>query len=132
PLRRGEEDHRVMAAPAVRVLVRERLAMPKPAALLQRLGHLRVGVEDALATEELHGVEEVARRADRRVDLEAVAHPGLEVVRAVSGRGVDGARARFERDVFAEHAERRPRVERVLEADALELRALYPRNRVAE
>ena len=31
PLRRGEEDHRVVAAPAVRVLVRERFPMPQPA-----------------------------------------------------------------------------------------------------
>ena len=53
PLRRGEEDHRVVAAPAVRVLVRERLAVPEPAALVQRLLDLRVGVEHALAAEEL-------------------------------------------------------------------------------
>ena len=58
PLRRGEEDHRVVAAPAVRVLVRERLAVPEPAALLQRLLDVRVGVEHALAAEQLDGVEE--------------------------------------------------------------------------
>ena len=132
PLRRREEDHRVVAAPAVRILVRERLAVPQPAALLQRLVHLRVGVEHALAAEQLHGVEEMPGRSDRRVDLEAVLHAGVEVVRAVPGRRVHGAGARFERHVLAEHAERRARVERVLEADVLELRALHPRDRRAE
>ena len=72
PLRRGEEDHRVVAAPAVRVLVLERLAVPEPAALVQRLLDLRIGVEHALAAEELHGVEEMPAGSDRRVDVEAV------------------------------------------------------------
>ena len=35
PLRRSEEDHRVVAAPAVRILVRERLTMPEPASCLR-------------------------------------------------------------------------------------------------
>ena len=55
---------------------------------------------------------------DRRVDLEAVAHAGVEVVRAVARRRVDRAGAGVERDVVAQHAERDARVERVLEADA--------------
>ena len=37
PLRRRQEDHRVVAAPAVRVLVLEVLAVPQRAALVQRL-----------------------------------------------------------------------------------------------
>src|SRR6185436_16070310 len=106
--------------------------MPQPPALLQRFGNLRVGVEDTLAAEELHGIEEVAGRADRRVDLEAVAHAGFEVVRAVPRRGMHRARAGFERDVVPEHTGRRPRVERVLEPDVLELGALHPRDWRAE
>ena len=106
PLRRREEDDRVVAAPAVRVLMRERLAVPEPAALLERLLDLRVRVEHALAAEELDGVEEVARRPDRRVDLEAVLHAGVEVVGAVARRRVHRAGAGVERDVVAEHAER--------------------------
>ena len=132
PLRRRQEDDRIVAAPAVRVLMRERLAMPQPAALLQRLFDLRVRVEHALPAEQLDGVEEMAGRADRRVDLEAVLHAGVEVVGAVARRRVHGARARVERDVVAEHAERVARVERMPEADALELRALHPRDGVAE
>ena len=63
PLRRGQEDHRVVAAPAVRVRVLERLAVPEPAAFGQRLLDLRVGVEHALAAEQLDVVEEVAAAA---------------------------------------------------------------------
>ena len=83
---------------------------------MQRLFDLRVGVEDALAAEQLHGVEEVAARADGRVDLEAVPLAGQEVVGAVAGRGVDDTRALLERDVIAEHANRVAVVERMAEA----------------
>ena len=55
---------------------------------------VRVRVEHPLAAEQLHGVEEVAGRADRRVDLEAVLHAGVEVVGAVAGRRVHRAGAR--------------------------------------
>ena len=133
PLRRRQEDDRVVAAPAVRVLVRERLAMPEPAALLERLLDLRVGVEHALAAEELDRVEEVSGRPDRRVDLEAVLHAGVEVVGAVARRRVHRARARLERHVLAEHAERVAR--RRADAGsgcASSSRALHPRDRPAE
>ena len=46
PLRGGEEDHRVVAAPAVRVRVIEVFAVPQPAALLERRFDLRVRVVD--------------------------------------------------------------------------------------
>ena len=107
PLRRRQEDHRVVAAPAVRIGVRERLAVPQLAALLQRRLDVRVRVEHALAAEQLHRVEEVSGRPDRRVDLQAVPHAGVEVVGAVARRGVHGAGAGLERHVVAEHAERR-------------------------
>ena len=45
PLRRRQEDHRVVAAPAVRIRVVVVLAMPQPAALGERRFDLRVGVE---------------------------------------------------------------------------------------
>ncbi len=132
PLRRRQEDHRVVAAPAVRVLVRERLAVPQPPARLQRLDDVRVRVEDALAAKQLDVVEEMPRRPDRRVDLQAVFHAGLEVVGAVARRGVHGAGAGVERHVAAEHAERGPRVERMLKADVLQLLALHAGDRRAK
>ncbi len=130
--RRREEDHRVVTAPAMRVLMRERFPMPQASALRERLDDLRVGIEHALAAEQLHGFEEVPGRSDRRVDLESVLHAGVEVVGAVTRRSVDGPGARVERDVVTEHAERRPRVERMLEADVFQLLALHLRDRWTE
>ncbi len=117
-----------MAAPAVRVLMRERLAMPEPAAFLQRLFDLRVRVEHTLAAEELDVLVEVPARSDRRVDLEAVAQARVEVVRAVAGRRVNRASARVERDVLAEHADGIALIKRMAEADAFEVRALHLRD----
>ena len=129
PLRRGEKDDRVVAPPAVRIRVLERLAMPQASALLQRLLDLRVGIEDPLAAEELDGFQEVAARTDRRVDLETVLDSGHEVVAAVPRRGVDRTGARLERDVVGEDADRIARIERMTEADVLELSPLHARDR---
>ena len=57
----------------------------------------------------------MAARTDRRVDLEAVLHAGVEVVRAVAGRGVDDAGALLERDVVGQHGKRVAVVQRVPE-----------------
>ena len=124
PLRRGEEDHRVVAAPAVRIRVIEVLAMPEEALVLERLFDLRIRVGDLEPGEHLDRLVEAAARIERRVDLEAVADAGLVVVGAVAGRGVDRAGAGFERDVVAEHAERIARVERMAEDEPLHLLAL--------
>src|SRR4051794_9385745 len=99
--------------------------MPQPAPPLEGLFDNRVGVENAHPAEQLDDVEKVSGRTDRRVDVEAVATPRVEVVRAVSGRGVHGAGSRIERDVVAEHRQRRPCIEWMLEANALELGALH-------
>ena len=66
------------------------------------LDDLRVGLEDVHAGPERHVRRELAAMVDGRVDVEAVAAAGVEVVRAVAGRGVHEARARVERDVVAE------------------------------
>ena len=49
PLRRGQEDHRVVAAPAVRVLVLVRLVLPQRPRSRERLDDLRVRLEHAHA-----------------------------------------------------------------------------------
>ncbi len=132
PLRRRQEDHRVVAAPAVRVLVGQPLAVPETPTLLERLLDVRVRVEHALAREHLDRVQEVPARAHRGIDVKAVTDAGIEVVRAVAWRRVDGARAGVERHVVSQHAERHPRVERVQEADPLHLLPLEARDRRAE
>ncbi len=132
PLRRGEEDHRVMAAPAVRILMRERLAMPEAPPLLERRLDVRVRIEHALPAEQLHGIEEMAARSDRRVDLEAVFHAGGEVVTAVAGRGVHDAGPGLERHVLRQHADRWTRVQRMLETDVLQQLPFHARHRRPE
>src|SRR5207248_9996137 len=69
-LRGGEEDHRVVAAPAVWILVRERLAVPQPPAFLQRLLDSRIGVEHSLAAEHFRALEERLARPALPCDLE--------------------------------------------------------------
>ena len=132
PLRRGEEDDRVVAAPAVRVRMLERLAVPEAAAIVQGLLDSRVRVEHALPGEQLHVLEEVPAGPDRGVDVEAVLHPRREVVGAVSRRRVHGARALFERHVGGQHTHRVSRVERVTKAQALQIAAGEGRQRGAE
>ena len=121
PLRRREEDHRVVAAPAVRIRVIEVFAMPEEAPVLERLFDLRVGVRDLEAGEHLDRLVEAAAWIERRVDLEAVADAGLVVVGAVAGRGMNRAGAGFERDVIAKDAERIARVKRMAEHQPLHL-----------
>ena len=70
--------------------------------LAQVLDDLRVGLEHVHAGPERHVGGELAAMVDGRVDVEAVAPAGREVVRAVAGRGVHEARAGVERDVVAE------------------------------
>ena len=56
-----------MAAPAVRVLMRERLTVPQAAARVERLLDVWIRIENALAPEQFDRIEEVASRADRCV-----------------------------------------------------------------
>ena len=129
PLGRRQEDHRVVAPPAVRVGVLVRLVVPQPSALGERLDHRGVGFEHLLAGKQPHLVGEAAVRADGRVDLEAVFHARQVVVRAMAGRGVHGAGALLERDVVGQHGQRRPVVQRVRELQPVEFGAGDRRNR---
>ena len=59
-----------------------------------------------MTAEELHRVEKMSRGADRRENLQPVLLARIEVVGAMSRRGVHGAGAGFERDIGAEHTQR--------------------------
>ena len=96
------------------------LAVPQPAPIGQRLLDPRVGVEDAESREDLDAVQEVAARPHRGVDVEAVLHAGIEVVRPVARRRVHRARSLVERHILSEHAHRIAVVERMPEPDAFE------------
>jgi len=99
PLAGGAEEHRVLAAPAVRVLVLDLLAglVEEVAGLGQECDDLRVGLEDlhARPVRDLGGV--AARAVDGCVDVEPLGATHGIVVGAVArgrvheaGSGVEG------------------------------------------
>ena len=112
--------------------MRERLAMPEPAAFVKRLLDVGVRVEDLLAREQLHVLEKLPARSDRRVDVEPVLHARQEVVRAMARRRVDGTGALVERDVVREHGYRIALIQRMPEPEPLERLAFHPRQRSVE
>ncbi len=136
PLRGRAEDHRVLAAPAVRIAVLVRLVRHERARGAQVLDDALVGREDLQPGVRPRLGGEAARGVDRIDDRQAVAHAGLEVVRAVSGRGVHDAGAGLELDVLGEHhdgiavEERMPHREPV-ERASLRLGRAAPRARLA-
>ena len=101
PLDGRAEDDGLLAAPAVRVLVRVLVVhADEGARRAEVLDDLRVRVEDLLAPVLLDG-RVPARLVDRREDRQALALARREVVLAVPRRGVDEARARVHGDVVA-------------------------------
>ena len=107
----------------------ERFAVPEASALFERFLDVGVRVEHALPAKQLDVLEEVTSGPDRRVDLEPVLDAGLEVVAAVTRVPCGPPPCPVRRDVVGEHTEGGPRVERVLEADVLQLGPLHSRHR---
>ena len=68
--------------------------------------------------------DEAAIVIDRRVRIEAVALAGVEIFRAMAGRGVHDAAALLERDVISEDARHDQIKKRMPELHAFELAAL--------
>ena len=102
PLRGGEEDHGVVAAPAVRVLsARTSRGATAVRARCSAASTFGLASKTRWPPNSSTGVEEMAARVHRRVDVETVLRPGQEVVRAVAGRGMDRTGALLERDVVA-------------------------------
>src|SRR6185437_14192157 len=117
PLRRVAEDDRLLRAPRVRILVLEAAARDEHVRVDQRLDHRLVGValltlvvDDALAGEtgRLRGERAVLIDGigDRGIDAALfectrIGGPDLEVLAAMTRRGVDEARTRVVGDVLA-------------------------------
>ena len=103
PLRRGAEDDRLLAAPAVRIAVHDVLGCE------QRAGFLHVREDDGVGFLRGHagvlaGVVGVAALIVHGHDhVHAVALAGQVVVRAEAGRGVHAARAGIHGDVIRQH-----------------------------
>src|SRR5262249_43419990 len=117
PLRRVAEDHRLLGAPGMRILVLEPAARDQHAGVGQRLDDSVVGVallallgEHALSRKTRRRLGEGAVLVDgvgnRRVDaargeLCGIRSPNIEVLAAVAGRGVDESGAGVVADMIA-------------------------------
>ena len=108
PLVGSTEEHRVLAAPAVRITVRDLLLEDQGAALTQELDDVRVGLigihaaEGAAGTKLLAGVE-LAVVIDRHADVgDALLEAGKVVVDAVAGRVVDDTGTVIDTDVIGQ------------------------------
>ena len=103
PLRRGAEDDRALAAPAVRIAVHDVLRREEQASLLHVCEDDGVGFLRG-QTRILSGVVGVAALIVHGHDhVHAVALAGQVVVRAEAGRGVHAARAGIHGDVIRQH-----------------------------
>src|SRR5207302_10664996 len=110
PLIGGAEDHRVLAAPAVRVAVAD---LPRPAPRVEQdssareqLGDLRVRVEHLETLESRDGdvSGEAAVPVHRRPDRQPVLHAHVDVVLAMARSGVDQTGAGVSRGMTRHHA----------------------------
>ena len=108
PLVGSTEEHRVLAAPAVRIAVRDLLLEDQGAALAQELDDVRVGLigihatEGATGTKLLAGVE-LAVVIDRHADVgDALLEAGKVVIDAVTGRVVDDTGTVIDTDVIGQ------------------------------
>ena len=127
PLVGGTEEHRVLAAPAVRIAVRDLLLEDQSAALAQELDDVRVGLvgihtaEGTAGTKLLAGVE-LAVVIDRHADVgDALLEAGEVVVDAVAGRVMDDTGTVIDTDVIGQQRDALDTVEdRLLVVDVME------------
>src|SRR5262245_30139065 len=89
PLFRGTEDHRLPAAPAVRIGVRELRRGHEPATLAQPRDDVVVHLEHAPTHERLRAGGETTGLVHRVHDAEVLAHTDREVLLAVAWCGVN-------------------------------------------
>ena len=108
PLVGSTEEHRVLAAPAVRIAVRDLLLEDQGSALAQELDDVRVGLigihtaEGATGAKLLTGVE-LAVVIDRHADVgDALLEAGKVIVDAVAGRVVDDTGTVIDTDVIGQ------------------------------
>ena len=102
PLGRGAEDDRLVAAPAVRVGVRNSLGRQQGFSIAEQLQDRFVGIEDAHALNVGSAGHEPPSAVHRAVDVQAVCFPQGIVFMAVSGSRVHAAGALLQGDVISQ------------------------------
>ena len=104
PLLGRAEDHRLLAPPAVRIAVRERLLVEEMAGFSQLLHDHGIGGEDLLAGQPVRGIRrEAPRLVDRAQDGKPVRPAGLVVFRTMPGGGVHQPGAVLDADILGQH-----------------------------
>src|SRR5882724_511519 len=123
PLLGGAKDHRIVAAPAMRITVLV-FVMPKErAAIGEEFHNDRIRGENIFAFVFGQAFEVDAFVIERRVDFQTVLLAGIEVIGAVAGSSVNDAAALIERDVIGENAGQLDGNKGVLKFHALEIAA---------
>src|ERR1700683_4982538 len=128
PLFGGAKNCRVVAAPAMRIAVRDLFLAEQRSVRFQNLANDRVRLPDRLADDlfrkparRAFRVIEASGGINRAVDRKAVLNPDLEVFLAVSRRGVDSAGTLLQRYVIRQNPERIAIEKRMAEDGAFEL-----------
>src|SRR5258706_4425699 len=88
PLRGGAKDHRVLAAPAMRIAVVVALSQQEHATFAHELNDLRVSCKHIQAREMFDLRCELARVVNRAIDFQSVSLPNYEIVVAMTRRGM--------------------------------------------
>ena len=127
PLLGGAENHRIVAAPAMRIAVRDFLLADEHVALLQQLDDDGIRFEHSLALVFRQAFDEAAVVVLRGVGFQPIFLASPEVVRAVAWSGVHDAAALIERHVIGEYTGNLRIEKRMLEQNAFEFRAFPSR-----
>ena len=105
PLLGSPENHRVVAAPAMRVAMLVRVVAKQCAAIGKQFYDNRVCCEDVLAFVFRQPFRVNAFVIKRRINFETISLAGVEVIGTVAGCGVNDAAALIEGDVIGEQTE---------------------------
>src|SRR5207244_12980195 len=124
PVFRGAEDHRIVAAPAVRVAVLVLVVTQQRAAIAEQFHDDRIRGENILAPVFRQPLKIDALVVDRRINLQSIFLPGIKIVGAMSRSRVNDAAALIERDIIGENARHLNGQEGVLKYHPLEIASL--------
>ena len=121
PLLGGPEDHRIMAAPAVRIRVLRLFRMQQRSPPLHQVDDRSIGVPHSLAVVLRQSVAHNALFVHVAGGVEAILHAGGEILRAVGRCGVNHSRPGVHGDVVREHSQNFALQERMLKVKPLQL-----------
>ena len=126
PLGRGPEDHRIFAAPAMRIRVLNPAFLKQRALFPEFFNNLGVGLRDRKPGEKFHGGQKAARVVQGGINVQAVLEAHLVVFAPVARRGVHTAGARVQGDMQAQGQGRGAVIEGVAGRQTFKLRARGP------